>query len=188
MLKLHVPKAQGKEYWDAKNRQFVHTDPFEGFDLELEHSLFSISKWEAEWCIPWLRKEEKTPEQMLYYIKCMTVTENVPDIVYENLTEENVKEIMDYLGKSHSAIKFPSHEKEGQSKYRGGMTSEELYASMVLGRVPFECQYWNFDRLVSLLECVGRKQNPGKKMSQADLMRRNSNLNKARRAKHNTRG
>ena len=188
MLKLHVPQAPGKEFWDAEKREFVHGKSFEGFDLELEHSLYTISKWEEKWKIPWLRQDQKTPEQMLYYIKCMTLNENVPDEVYDNLTEDNINEIMSFLKDSHTATKFVSSAKEGQSKYKGGMTSDEIYASMVIGRVPFECQHWHLDRLLTLLECVGKKQNPGKKMSQAELMKRNASINKARKAKHNTRG
>lgn len=188
MLKLYIPPAPGKEYWDSNNREFIYTKPFDGYTIELEHSLYAISKWEEKWCIPYLGTKKKTEAQLLDYIKCMTMTKNVPDEVYENLTEDNFLEIEKYMNTKHSACKVQSRKKEGQSSYRGSMASEEIYCSMVLAEIPFECQYWNIDRLINLLDSVGAKNNPPKKMSQKELMARNTRLNAARKAKHHTRG
>lgn len=188
MLKLYIPPSPGKEYWDANKREFIYSEPFEGYTLELEHSLYSISKWEEKWCRTYLSKEQKTEEQIIDYIKCMTMTKNVPDEVYENFSDENFEEVTKYLNAKHTACKIKSNKKEGQSSYRGSMCAEEIYSNMVLAQVPFECQYWNLDKLLALLECVGMKNNPPKKMSQRELMARNSKLNAARKAKHHTRG
>ena len=71
MLQIKVP---GKETWDEKTEEFVSCPDTV---LSLEHSLISISKWESKWHMPFLGKDQKTPEQIMDYIRCMTITPNV---------------------------------------------------------------------------------------------------------------
>lgn len=186
--KIVIPKSDGKEYWDSKNREFIYTKDFPGMTIEIEHSLYSISKWEEKWCKQYLGTEQKTAEENLDYIKCMTITENVPDIAYDFLTEDNIQEIGEYINGIHSALDYTKLTKSKPQRGGDKMASETIYCMMVLGNIPFECQYWNFSRLMTLIECVGIKNSPPKKMSKSDLMKRNANLNKARRAKMNSRG
>ncbi len=189
MLTIIVPPREPKEYFNSIDRTFVYGDPFPGATVNLEHSLFTISKWEEKWKTAYLTKKEKTPNQWLDYIRCMAYPETVSDIVLENLTDENIKQINDYINDPMSAKKLSgSIREEGKSKYNPDMTADDIYASMVLSRIPFECQHWHINRLLTLLELVGRKQAPPKKMSKRELMQRNSKLNAARKAKYNTKG
>ena len=71
MLTITIPAA---EQWDEKNRQFISTKEQ---TLQLEHSLVSLSKWESKWCKPFLSSKEKTLEETIDYVKCMTLTQNV---------------------------------------------------------------------------------------------------------------
>ena len=80
MLQIKIPGIDG---WDERTEQFV-TLP--DTTIVLEHSLISISKWESKWHIPFLGKDDKTPEQINDYIKCMTITPNVKYEVYDRIT------------------------------------------------------------------------------------------------------
>ena len=73
MLRLIVPE---KELYDERTGLFVRTKKQV---LQLEHSLVSLSKWESKWNKPFLSKNEKSGEEILDYIRCMTNTQNVQD-------------------------------------------------------------------------------------------------------------
>ena len=92
MLLIEIPIHP--EGWDEVKEEFV---PAEVKTLSLEHSLVSLSKWESKWNKPFLGKDEKTFEETLDYIKCMTLTKNVDPSVYEHLTSENIKQINEYF-------------------------------------------------------------------------------------------
>ena len=81
MLYIKVPPA---ELWDEANEVFISVKEQ---TLQLEHSLVSLSKWESKWCVPFFSKKEKTYEQTIDYIRCMTLTQNVKPEVYMCLTE-----------------------------------------------------------------------------------------------------
>lgn len=189
MLTLIIPPREPKEYFDSVNRIFIYGDPFPGKTIIMEHSLYTISKWEEKWKIPYLTKKEKTPEQWIDYLRFMSVNSPITDLDIENLTDINIKEINDYINDPMSAKHINSTLKEeGKSRYNPDMTSDDIYASMVIAKIPFECEHWHLNRLLNLIELVARKQAPPKKMSKNDLMRRNSKLNAARRSKYNTKG
>ena len=109
MLKITIP---GIEMYDESKNEFSYT---KDTTLQLEHSLVSISKWEAKWNKPFLATKEKTQEEALDYIKCMTITQNVPDMVYMGLNEEIIKQINDYIEAPMTATTF-SKEQESQKK------------------------------------------------------------------------
>ena len=90
MLQITVPN---NELWDEQNNKFI---PIKEQTLQLEHSLVSLSKWESKWCKSFLNTHEKTFEETLDYIKCMTLTQNVKPEVYRGLTQENIKQINEY--------------------------------------------------------------------------------------------
>ena len=92
MLQIKVPLTS--EGWDEERQEFVEP---EYKTLQLEHSLISLSKWESKWCKPYLDKKEKTYEEIMDYIRCMTLTPNVKPEVYKCLTEDNMKDIENYI-------------------------------------------------------------------------------------------
>lgn len=179
MLRLIVPE---KELYDERTGLFVRTKKQV---LQLEHSLVSLSKWESKWHKPFLSKNEKSGEEMLDYIRCMTITQNVPDEVYFALDTNELMKINDYLNDSMTATTITKQ----QGKSRGDIiTSEIIYYWMISLQIPFECEKWNLNRLLTLIEVCNIKNSPGKKMSKSEIMRRNRTLNAARKQQMHTRG
>lgn len=179
MLRLIVPE---KELYDERTGLFVRTKKQV---LQLEHSLVSLSKWESKWHKPFLSKNEKSGEEMLDYIRCMTITQNVPDEVYFALDTNELTKINDYLNDSMTATTITKQ----QGKSRGEIiTSEIIYYWMISLQIPFECEKWNLNRLLTLIEVCNIKNSPGKKMSKSEIMRRNRTLNAARKQQMHTRG
>lgn len=188
MLKIIVPET---EKWDELKQEFIHSKEQ---TITLEHSLVSISKWEAKWHVPYLtndKKSTKTPEQVLDYIKCMTITQNVDDDVYRCLTRENYKEINAYIENPMTATWF-REEKESKSISREIITSEKIYSWMVGLEIPFSCEKWHINRLLTLIRCCSENnkeaQGGRKKLSKKELAARNASLNAQRKAKLNTKG
>ena len=180
MLQIVIP---GQEFWDEQKQEFINTKEQV---LQLEHSLISLSKWEAKWCKVFLSKQEKTQEETIDYIKCMTITPNVDPEVYTHLTRENIKEIEDYIAAPMTATYFSS-DNAGKSS-REQVTSELIYYWMIALNIPFECQKWHLNRLLTLIKVCNIKNQPPKKMSKREIMSRNAALNAARRQQLNTKG
>ena len=180
MLQITIP---GREYYDEVKEEFVNTKEQ---TLQLEHSLVSLSKWESKWCKVFLSKQEKTNEETLDYIKCMTLTQNVNPEIYKYLTEENIEQINSYIEAPMTATYFSKDEKGGQSREQ--ITSELIYYWMISLNIPFECQKWHLNRLLTLIRVCNIKNQPPKKMSKSALMSRNAKLNAARRKQLHTKG
>lgn len=181
MLQIKIP---ARESWDEKREEFVTT--YQEQTLQLEHSLVSISKWEAKWCKPFLdNKKEKTYEETLDYIKCMTITQNVKDEVYDRLTTANIKDINDYIKADMTATTFRDS-KQGTS--RETITSELIYYWMISCNIPMECQKWHINRLLTLIRVCNVKSGPQKKMSKREIASQYASLNAARRQQFNSRG
>lgn len=180
MLQITIP---GTEMWDEKLEQFVYT---KDETLQLEHSLISLSKWESKWCKVFLSKKEKTYEETIDYIKCMTLTQNVKPEVYNRLTKDNVDTIMAYINAPMTATFFSNKEQAKQSSEQ--VTSELIYYWMISLNIPFECQKWHLNRLLTLVKVCNVKNAPPKKMSKRDLASQNAARNAARRAKLNSKG
>lgn len=179
MLTITVP---GREMFNEKTGEFFNTKEQ---TLQLEHSLVSLSKWEAKWNKAFLTKEQKTPEQVLDYIRCMTITQNVDPNIYNALTDENIEAINKYIEAPMTATSFYD---KGGKKSNETVTSELIYYWMIALNVPMECQRWHLNRLLTLIRVCNIKNTPPKKMNKRDLMSRNAALNAARRSKLNTRG
>lgn len=180
MLQITIPAG---EQWDEINQVFINTKEQ---TLQLEHSLVSLSKWESKWCKAFLTKNEKTDEETIDYIKCMTTTQNVDPIVYNCLTKENIEQIKKYIEAPMTATYF-SEEHSGKSS-REQVTSELIYYWMIALNIPMECQKWHLNRLLTLIRVCNIKNQPPKKMSKRAIMSRNAALNAARRKQLNTRG
>lgn len=180
MLQITIP---ARELWDEAKNEFIYTKEC---TLQLEHSLISLSKWESKWCKAFFSKEPKTQEETLDYIKCMTLTPNVKDEIYACLSNDNVTEINKYIEAPMTATFF-SQDKGGKPN-REQITSELIYYWMIALTIPFECQKWHLNRLLTLIRVCNIKNQPPKKMSKREIMSRNSALNAARRKQLNTKG
>lgn len=181
MLQIEVPITQ--ERWDEAKEEFIEP---EYQVLQLEHSLVSLSKWESKWHKPFYSKKKLSDEEMLDYIKCMTLTKNVNPDVYNHLTIENVKEVAYYIDDPMTATTF-SRDVKGSSSHET-ITAELIYYWMIALNIPFECQKWHLNRLITLIRVCEIKNSPPKKRSMRDIMSRNAALNAARRKRMNTKG
>lgn len=179
--KITIP-ACAEQYDEIANR-FI--PPTKEQTISLEHSLVSLSKWEAKWHKPYLTKEPKTPEEFIDYVRCMTLTQNVDPNVYTALTPKLIREISAYIDENQTATTFV---KSNQPPSREIITSEIIYYWMVSYNIPFECQKWHLSRLLTLINVCNAKSAPEKKMSRQEIMARNRAINAARRKKLNTRG
>ncbi len=180
MLRITIPAV---EHWDETKQEFISTKEQ---TLSLEHSLVSLSKWESKWCKAFLTKQEKTFEETLDYIKCMTITQNVDPEVYNYLTNKNIEEINNYIDAPMTATYF-SDDKTAKSS-REQITAELIYYWMIALNIPFECQKWHLNRLLTLIKVCNIKNQPPKKRSRKEIMSRNAALNAARRKQLNTKG
>lgn len=181
MLTITIP---GAEMYDESRNEFITT---KAQTLQLEHSLVSISKWESKWKKPFLSKDKKTHEETLDYIRCMTLTQNVDPKVFLIIPNNIIQKITEYIDSPMTATWF--NEKDEKKKSSEIVTSEIIYYWMISNNIPFECQKWHLNRLLTLIRVCNIKNNKNaKKMSQKEIMNSNRELNKARRAKHGTSG
>mgnify|MGYP004664677867 FL=1 len=182
MLTITVPISP--EGWDEKKQEFVEP---KYQVLQLEHSLVSLSKWESKWQKPFYSKKDMSDEEVLDYIKCMTLSKNIKPDVYNHLTRENIKDVMDYIGSPMTATTFSKDNKNPNN--REVITSELIYYWMIASNIPFDpCQKWHLNRLITLIRVCSIKNTPPKKRSRRDIMSRNAALNASRRQQMNTKG
>lgn len=157
-----------------------------GFELQLEHSLVSLSKWEGIHEIPFLGPKAKTPEQLASYIECMLLTENPPGNFLQQLSKENVEEVNAYIDRKMTATTF--HELQPQARNQEIITAELIYYWLTVYHIPFACETWHLNRLFTLIRIASLKQGKPKKMSRAEIARRNRELNEQRKAQFKTKG
>lgn len=180
MLEINVP---GVEFWDEVAEEFVVV---KGCTLQLEHSLVSLSKWESKWCKAFLSKREKTTEETIDYVRCMTLTKNVDPRIYTVLTDSNIKQINDYIAAPMTATCFYD-DKQSPGVKSETITSELIYYWMITLNIPVEFEKWHLNRLIALIKTCNVKNNP-KKMSKSEIMRRNRSLNASRKKQLHTKG
>lgn len=180
MLQITIPKI---ELYDERTEEFVN---FKGQTLCLEHSLVSISKWESKWCKAFLSKTEKTHEETIDYIKCMTITQNVDPEVYKYLTQDNIARINEYIAAPMTAT-YITKEKGGKTS-RETVTSELIYYWMIALNIPDRFEKWHLNRLLTLIDVCNIKNSPPKKRSRRQILSENARLNAQRRQQLNSKG
>lgn len=181
MLTIKVPI--GEEGFDNVNQRFVAAETFQ---LELEHSLVSLSKWESKYEKPFLSGDEKTPEETLDYVRIMTLTPNVPNEVWLNLSKDNLVAINEYINAKMTATWFSENVKP-TSPNREAITAELIYYWLVSLQIPFEVQDWHLNRLITLVKVCDHKNQPPKKMSRRELVEQHRRINEQRRREQEAR-
>lgn len=188
MLEIQVKSI---EWFDEKEEKFLKSPQV---TLQLEHSLISISKWEAKWHKPFIESSgNMNREETIDYVKCMTISPGkVDDKVYRSLSKDNIDSIIKYIQNPMTATWFAEDKNKPNKRKKDIITSELIYYWMVALNIPFECQKWHLNRLLTLIRVCNAKneeQNPNrKKPSQRELMSRNAALNAQRRAKLHSKG
>lgn len=182
MLRLVIPPVN---YWDEVKEEFINTDEVV---LELEHSLASLSKWEAIWEKPFLGKDEKKPEEILGYIAVMANSPELSPEVLAGLTQKQVDEVNTYITAKMSATWFNRTETGAPKTSRETITAEIIYYWMIALNIPIEFEHWHLNRLFTLIEVCNQKNNPPKKMDRKTMVSERKRLNAQRRAASNTTG
>lgn len=183
MLELKIPEIS--ELWDEKNQCFASV---RAQTIQMEHSLIAISKWESKWHLPFLeevRWNRLNREQLLDYIKCMTITHNVDDLVFRSLQAPQIEEITNYINDPATATTFSN---ENSAPNFEIMTSEIIYWEMVALGIWKECEKWNINRLVTLIHVCNNKNKKGQAMPKSKIQSQNAMVNAMRRRRFHTRG
>ena len=180
MLKITV---SGDEYYNEETEEFTTVNDVE---LELEHSLVSLSKWESKFKKPFLTDSSKSAEETYYYVEAMIISPIYPSDILLRISPADISRINNYIESTESATTFGQMP---EVKGRGEViTSELIYYWMVAFTIPFECERWHLNRLFSLIRICNIKNSKPKKMSRGEIARRNREINDARRAQYNTSG
>lgn len=180
MLTITVP---GQEFFDETTSEFFETP---SYTLELEHSLVSLSKWESRFEKPFLGKDEKSTEEVIGYIECMTLTPGIPSEVFQRLTQNNLDEINAYIGAKMTATTFKELPKKATSTEY--VSAELIYYWMVALNIPSEYEDWHLNRLFTLIKVANEKNQPQKKMSRREAIAQQRALNAQRRAQAGSNG
>jgi hypothetical protein len=171
------------ELFDEENSIII---PDKQVTLELEHSLLSLSKWEEEFEKPFLSDLEKTAEEFLFYIKLMILTPDYDPEILDRLSKQNVQDIIDYMKAKKTATWI--NDRSPQKPNREIVTSELIYFWMTNFQIPFSCETWHLNRLMTLVQVASIKNSPPKKMSRDEIARENAEINRQRRAAAASRG
>jgi len=180
VLTIVIP---GGELFNELTNEFAN---FEDLTLELEHSLVSLSKWEAKFEKPFLTKETKSDEEVFAYIEFMILNPKISPEVIFHLSSENIEAINKYIDAKMTATWFT--ETQTPSTSREVITAELIYYWMISFRIPIEFENWHLNRLFTLIKVFNVKNAPPKKMSKSEIAARNRDLNAQRRAQFGTRG
>jgi len=195
MFRLTLSKT---EYWDDSKQEFVYHDTEGVFDLE--HSLASISKWESIWKKPFItNKEEKTKEEFISYIHCMTINQKSGEDVYyscedstfSGITQKDFEDLFSYVNESMTAYQrseLADMEAKKKSRKTPSLLSDRIYSYLVGLQIPFEVQYWHFSKMMALIEIVSDNNKPPEKVDKKKRAANYAKLNAARRAKLHTKG
>jgi hypothetical protein len=153
--------------------------------LQFEHSLLSLSKWEAKHKKPFLASTQKRPSEMIDYFECMLLPPGDPAMVYI-LSPDQLDELSNYISDSQTASSVPSEQSSGQ---RETITSELIYYWMVALKIPFQpTETWHLNRLMMLVQITYVKSTPPKKKSKSELMADFIRRNEANKKRFNTKG
>lgn len=182
MLSLKIPEI---EFYNEKTKEFISSTEQ---TITLEHSLISLSKWESKWQKPFLTNKAIGNKEFADYINCMSMSGQLTDIQTSAILSKQdlIKKIQDYIDNPMTATTF--REDKNAKPNREVITSELIYYWMIEYGIPFECQKWHLNRLLTLIRVCGVKGSSGKKMSKREIMEQNRALNAARRAKTGSKG
>lgn len=183
LLNLKV-RINDVELYDENTKTFF----FETIDVSLEHSLFTMSLWEAKYKKPFLsdaKDHEKTQDELLDYIRMMVIGE-ISDAILDNLMQDHNGEVQEYITDSQTATTITERKKAKPNSEM--VTSELVYYWMFSNQIPKECEHWHLNRLITLIRVFSAKNSEPEKMAPNEVAARNRALNAQRRAKSKSKG
>lgn len=183
MFRLLLPRT---ETWNEETEEFV---TYGGVEIELEHSLYTVSLWEQRWMKPFFGRKSLGRKELMYYIiSCMCQTKGVKKEDWLMLTTKNIKEITDYMANAGCATTLnPRKSNKAPSRNRP-QTAEVIYAEMFHFGIPMECEHWHINRLLTLIGVCADLETPPTKMSKGEALAQQKLQNERMRAKYNSRG
>lgn len=186
MLTIVIPEQHYKFLNDFN--EFVNVDIKE-ITLKLEHSLISVRKWEQKHHKPFLSEKEKTQEEMIDYVRCMTLSPNIDENVYNWIPNEVMNEIVSYIQDPMTATWFSNNNTIGAQKTsKEVVTAEIIYYWMISLSIPLNLEKWHLSQLLTLIKVIYIKNNKQERMDPKVAAKRRAALNAARRAKYNSKG
>lgn len=183
MIQITIPPV---ELYNDETSEFI-TLSSKPTKIQLEHSLISLKKWESKWHKPFLAKGDKTAEETFDYIRCMTLTPNINPELYRYIPAAEMRRVAEYINDPMTATWF-REQKSGRPGKQEVITAEVLYYYMITMQIPFECQKWHLNQLLTLIRVIGIKNSPKKKRSASDILTENARLNAMRKAQLGTKG
>ncbi len=191
MLEITIPKQHYDNLFDEVKEEFLPPVDIKETKIQLEHSLISLKKWEQKWHKPFLKDDNKTSEELLDYICCMTLSHGVDPEIYNWIPKNVIDQIVDYIKDPMTATSFTENTYlvGAQKSSREGITAEIIYYWMITLSIPVEFQKWHLNQLLTLIKVVSVKNSKStKKMSPQMAARERAALNEARKRKYNSKG
>lgn len=180
MLRITIP---GIEFFNNQTQEFIRTDDT---TVTLEHSLLALAKWESKWNKPFLGSGNKTMEECIDYVRCMTIEEGIDPLIYRGITVDLFKQINKYIESPMTATMI--REPNGKRANREVVTNELIYHWMIALGIPSRYETWHLNRLLMLIRVCNIRNSPQKKMSKRDIYSQNRALNAARKKQLGTHG
>lgn len=181
---LVVNVRTGEELFNDDTQEFIYPKT----PVRLEHSLLSVSDWEAKYKKAFLSDlpvHAKTDEETIDYIRLM-VLDDIDEDLFLRLITYNIAEVQEYIADPQTATTIAENKKAPASKEV--ITSEIIYYWMFSSQIPKECESWHLQRLITLIRVFSVKQAKPEKQSHSDIAARNRALNAERRSKMKSKG
>lgn len=189
MLEFTIPEQHYDNLFDEDEQEFLPSVHIKETTIQIEHSLISVKKWEQKWHKSFFEKEDKTYDELINYIKCMTLTHNVDPEVYNWIPKEIIEKIIDYIKDPMTATTIrESNVVDRQKSSREGITAEIIYYWMIELGIPVEFQKWHLNQLLTLIKVVNIKRGKQEKMDPKEAAKERAALNRARRAQYKSKG
>lgn len=187
MIEIVIPE-QHYEPYDEVKEEFLPNIDIKETKIQLEHSLISLRKWEQKWHKPYFTDNDKSREELIDYIRCMTINRGVDPIVYEWIPNESYIKIMDYMKDPMTATWFNDDLIGAQKTKNETVTAEIIYYWMISLNIPIEFEKWHLNQLLTLIKVINCKNEKPKKVDKATAARQRAALNAKRRAQYKSKG
>lgn len=185
MLKIEI---EPQELYDHNKKVFLYiTEPK---TFELEHSLQSVSRWEAEHektflPPPFLDENEVhiTPIEWRSYFNHMVLGERPTEEELDVIFVSHRLQILKYIAKPMSGTIFGGTSRAKTSNV--AISSELIYYWMSVYDIPYTpSDEWHLNRLLALIKIANIKNDPKGTMTLEETTQLHRNLNAERRRKY----
>lgn len=187
-LNITIPE---KEYYRENPDGEIEFWTAPKINVKMEHSLYSVSKWEMKWRKSFLENSDKlTYDEELDYFKCMTITpQDIEATAFKRLGNSELLQIREYINNPMTATTIKPRKNKKKTRQRQIVTNEVIYGWMAGYQIPFDCDKWHLNRLMTLIGvCAENNAGPDTKMTKKELTNHYKDLNARNRARFNSKG